>query len=139
TEAGSPERFAVRDSAGITIVESILDRATPFCTVATEPTVTIGTTDGAPEYQLFRTFGAARLSDGRIAVVNQGSQELRFYDSDGLYLAASGGEGDGPGEFRNAFTLAVLPGDTLWVGELQPWSWEVFAPDGRWVRSVVPT
>ena len=139
TEAATPERFTVRDSAGITIVESLLDQATPFCTVGTEPTVTIGTTEGAPEHQLYRTFGAARLGDGRMAVVNQGSQELRFYDSTGVYLGASGGAGDGPGEFRNMFTLAVLPGDTLWVGDQWPWSWEVFAPDGQWVRSAVPT
>ena len=134
-----PERIAVRDSAGVPVVESVLDAATPTCAVAPEPTLTIGVADGPPEYQLHRTFGAARLSDGRIAIVNQGSEELRFYDAEGRFLRASGGEGVGPGEFRDAFTLAVLPGDTLWVGELRPWSWEVFAPDGRWVRSVMPT
>lgn len=127
-----------RDSAGVAIVENVLSQSTPTCEVSAEPVLTLGVTEGAPEYQFFRTFGAKRLSDGRIVVVNQGTQELRFYSPDGRFIKAVGGEGEGPGEFQDAFTLYVLPGDTLWVGDYRPWEWEVFGPDGSWQRSVRP-
>src|SRR5688572_1324263 len=85
-DARSSSRSAVRDSAGVSIVENVLDDRTAACAVS-EPSLTIGVTDGPPEYQFYRTFGARRLSDGRIAVVNQGTQELRFYDASGVFLS----------------------------------------------------
>jgi hypothetical protein len=42
-----------------------------------------------------------RLEDGRIAVLNGGTQEIRFYDATGTYLRSVGGEGEGPGEFES--------------------------------------
>jgi hypothetical protein len=135
---GAAPAVAVGDSAGVTIVENTLDESTPTCEVSAESSLTLGVTEGALEYQFFRTFGSKRLSDGRIAVVNQGSQQLRLYSPDGRFLKAAGRAGVGPGEFRDAFTLHVLPGDTLWVGDYRPWEWEVFSPDGTWQRSVQP-
>lgn len=79
------------------------------------------------------------MADGRIALVNQGTEELRMYAPDGTFLFAAGREGDGPGEFRNAFHLFRTAGDTLWVGDYWPWEFEVFGPTGEWVRGVRPS
>lgn len=128
----------VRDSAGITIVTSDLSRATGSCSLAADPRLTIGDRTGDPAHELYRVFGATLLSDGRLAIVNQGTQELRFYSSDGDFLFASGREGQGPGEFQDAFLLWKLPGDTLWVGDYRPWEFEVFGPDGSWIRTIRP-
>jgi hypothetical protein len=136
-EQGTPA-IAARDSAGITIVESDLARLATRCSVDAEPSVVIGTAGGDPRYELYRVFGASRLSDGRIVLVNQGSQELRFYDPEGRFLQSAGGAGGGPGEFRDAFYLWVLPGDTIWVGDYRPWQFLVFSPEGEWVRTVRP-
>lgn len=127
-----------RDSAGIKVVDNDVERATAACSIDSTPAVRIGTSEGDEDYQLHRVFGARRLSDGRIVVVNQGSQQLRFYDSTGKYLTASGREGQGPGEFTNAFYLWVLPGDTTWVGDYRPFQFLVFSPDGSWKRTVRP-
>lgn len=132
------DRTVVRDSAGVTIVENGPLADLPACAVDPAPTVSIGRARGEDAYQLYRVFGARRLSDGRIAVVNQGSQELRLYDADGRFLRASGREGEGPGEFRDAFQLWIRPGDTIVVGDYRPWRYHVFAPDGEWVRTVTP-
>ncbi|MCH7933334.1 MAG: hypothetical protein IIC36_04995 [Gemmatimonadetes bacterium] len=126
------------DSAGIEIVFNDLGRLEAQCEIASTPRVTIGQVEGDEPYQLHRVFGATVLSDGRIALVNQGSQELRVYDPEGQFLFAAGGEGDGPGEFRNANSLWSLPGDTVWVGDYRPWEFEVFGPGGEWVRQVRP-
>jgi len=125
-----------RDSTGVQITENDLERLQATCVLGVSPTVTIGTAEGDEKYQLYRVFGARRLSDGRIAVVNQGSQQLRFYDQQGRFVSQTGRAGEGPGEFRDAFHLWVLPGDTVWVGDYRPWRFLVFGPDGQWVRTV---
>jgi GAF domain-containing protein len=126
------------DSAGVTIVHNDLARLTATCPVDPEPNLVIGDAARGEEHELFRVFGATRLDDGRTALVNQGSQELRWYDRDGAFVAAAGRAGEGPGEFRNAFYLWRLPGDTVWVGDYAPWQYHLFDPDGEWVRSVRP-
>ena len=128
----------VRDSAGVSIAENDLEKLSATCTIDSAPAVTIGAEGGPPEYQLHRVFGARRLSDGQIVLANQGSQEIRFYDREGKFVRRAGREGQGPGEFSDAFHLWSMPGDTVWVGDYRPWEFEVFAPDGKWVRGVRP-
>ena len=91
----------VRDSAGIRIVENRGPawQGSRGWRVSRGPSLTIGVLEGPEEYQLFRARSAIRLDDGRIVVANAGSSELRFYDSEGRFLVAVGGEGEGPGEF----------------------------------------
>lgn len=129
---------AVRDSAGISIVEHELGVGVASCRIDSVPMLTIGTASGEPEYELHRVFGSTRLSDGRIVLVNQGTQELRYYDADGRFLQRAGRSGQGPGEFSNAFLIWPMPGDTVWVGNYDPWEFHVFGPDGKWARTVNP-
>jgi hypothetical protein len=82
--------------------------------VAAEPDVSIGVVDGAPEYQMHQVVGAVRLADGRIAVMNAGSGQLRIYAADGTFISSHGRPGAGPGEFRRASRMHVK-GDTLVV------------------------
>ncbi len=128
----------LRDSSGVTIVMNDLDAAVARCTLDSVPLVSIGVEEGDEQAMLFRVQGARTLSDGRIAVVNSGSDEVRWYGADGQFLRASGRKGRGPGEFENAFTMHWRPGDTLYVGDYRPMQFLVFAPDGEWVRTVVP-
>jgi hypothetical protein len=133
----SSSNVIVRDSAGIRIVENRVADA-PVCVVSAEPTLDIGALEGAAEYQLYRVFDAATLSDGRTAVVNQGSNQIRLYRPDGTFDDAFGSEGDGPGEFRSVFQLWVRPGDTLVVGDYRPYRFSTFTSDGEYVGAVVP-
>lgn len=55
--------------------------------------------------------------DGHIYALTP--HDVRVFDTDGRVLQVLGGDGDGPGEFRSAFSLGFLA-DTLWV------------IDGRW-------
>jgi hypothetical protein len=128
---------SVRDSAGIRIVENpVTDGDT--CVVSPEPTLDLGLVDGPAEYQFYRVFDAATLSDGRIAVLDQGSGQIRIFSAEGAFEIAFGGEGGGPGEFRRVFQLWVMAGDTLVVGDYRPWRFSIFTPEGVFVRAVVP-
>lgn len=139
---GSPEGGApistARDSAGVRIVESRPEASADSCAISREPAVEIGVREGAPEDQLYRVMDATRLSDGRIAVVNQGSSEIRLYGPDGRFLHAFGSEGEGPGEFRDVFQIWREAGDTLLVGDYRPWRFHRFLPDGTHLESVRP-
>ena len=105
----------VRDSAGVTIVENTAPvwRDDPAWSVGAEPVLEIGIADGAFEYQLAGVSDAARFADGRVAVANGGSGEIRIYGADGRWLASLGRPGGGPGEFQVLGGVLVLPGDSV--------------------------
>lgn len=125
----------VRDSAGIRIVEAAAP-AWPeggAWRLSAEPRVAIGAAEGAEENQLFRVGDVSRFADGRIAIVNGGSSELRVYSAEGRHLQSIGREGAGPGEFRFPRRVWILGDDSLLVADLDKLSW--FDGEGAFVRS----
>ncbi|MDX1395526.1 MAG: hypothetical protein R3195_14155 [Gemmatimonadota bacterium] len=136
--SGGDEPLVVRrDSAGVTIVES---RAPAWpegggARVSSEPSLVIGSLDGPEEEQLFRVFSATRLSDGRIAVANSGTHQVRFYLPDGRLEVALGGEGDGPGEFTSLTSIERLAGDTLYAYDGGQQRLTRISPDGTYLST----
>lgn len=131
-------RAVVRDSAGITIVENTtpLWRDGDAWSLTAEPTVQIGVMEGEAEYQLHRAVGATRLADGRIAVANSGTSEIRFYDPSGRFVSSAGRAGEGPGEFRN-LGMFFRPGDSLVAYDYQLRRLSIFDGKGTFARSLV--
>jgi len=129
--------YTVRDSAGVRIVQNEAPQLTgdECWTVGPEAAVTIGLVDGPAEY-LFVAPWAARLSDGRIAVLDRGDEELRLFSPTGEYLRSSGREGEGPGEFRSAGSVHVVDGDTLVIWDARLRRLSVIDSTGAFVRSV---
>jgi hypothetical protein len=134
------DRSSVRDSAGITIVESQAAswRSGDEWTIASEPGLTIGVLEGDPDYQLFDVGRALRLDDGRIVVANAGTHELRFYDASGAFLHSAGGQGDGPGEFQDIGWLAPLGGDTLATYDYGARRISLFDSEGTFLSTAAP-
>lgn len=139
TASGADTTVAVRDSSDVRIVDN---RGTPALRdlgwqVDRQPMLEIGSSGGAAS-GLFKVTEAVRLEDGRIVVVNAGSNDLRIFGPDGQHLRTIGREGDGPGEFRSLFWAGRLRGDSIvaWDAALQRLS--VFSPAGDLVRSVRP-
>ncbi len=66
---------------------------------------------GGPEYELYQVTSARWTDDGRIAIGNSGSHEIRIFDPDGGFVSAYGGSGQGPGEFRRLESVHLLPDD----------------------------
>ena len=124
------------DSAGVEIVTSDPSRSDATCTLGDEPIFRVGNNE-SDEAQWFSTIrGMGRLSDGSVAVIDDTSAEIRIFDVAGRHVRSMGRHGEGPGEFRSAWKLWVLPGDTLWAGDYRPWRYNVFTSDGEWVRAV---
>jgi len=127
---------AVRDSAGVTIVENAAPQwpAGEGWRLSPKPTLDIGAMGGELEYQFFQIAGAVRMPDGRLAVADRGSGEIRFFDGAGRYLSATGQKGEGPGEFQDLFFLRKIRGDSLMVYDWSPRRVSVLSPQGEFAR-----
>lgn len=129
--------FTVADSAGITIVTNHGPRwdADEGWRLSPEPSLRIGMLEGDPVYQFAGVLGARRLTDGRIAVLDETSGELRFFDPAGKFVKRSGGHGSGPGEFNRPVGLIRQAGDTLLVSGYHSLEASWFTSEGTFVRS----
>lgn len=102
--------------------------ATPGWTLVEE--LRVGTAGEGPE-SFTRLKGLAVLDDGRFAVLESASQELRVFGPDGAHLATHGRRGEGPGEFQSANGLMLAPDGRLWVPDERARRVSVFdAADG---------
>jgi hypothetical protein len=127
----------VRDSAGVVIVENETPawRDGDGWSISTEPVLSIGVEDGPEEYQFFRARSALSLPDGSIAVGNVGSHEIRFYDSSGKFLKATGQEGGGPGEFSRMGRIWRFGRDSIAVYDYGQARLSVFSHAGQFGRT----
>lgn len=131
------DTYVVTDSAGVRIVvnQAPLWGPDEGWTLSPEPVVEIGAVEGAPESQFHNIQGVARLSDGRLAVLDGGSAELRLFDASGRYLSTMAARGEGPGELDRVSGLLHRPGDTLGVAMLANWAVSWFTGDGQHLGS----
>jgi len=134
----APERrSAVRDSAGVTIVESGDPRwgVGVGWSVAEEPSVVIGEVEGPPEYTLSQVTAPIRLDDGTIVFGTNGTAELRFYDETGRHLRSAGRQGEGPGDFGYIGTIGRYGRDSLVVWDVNLHRVSVWDRDGNFGRT----
>lgn len=131
-------RSQIRDSAGIRIIENPAPPAGSRLDwrIGPEPRVSIGERDGEAPYLLYAAMDATILADGRIVVANNGSDELRFFDSTGSHLASRGGRGEGPGEFEGLYAVAPWAGDSIVAWFAPRLGISVFDGEGNYGRTV---
>lgn len=123
----------VRDSAGITIVESGVDAPFPApWSVAAQPHWVVGELEGDPKYLLSRVAGALELHGRRVVIANGGTNELRVYDRQGQWIQTLGGEGEGPGEFQYIRALAPCHPGGFVAFDLN-WQKNAYLTDGTFV------
>lgn len=138
--APQTDRAVVRDSAGIRIVENpgVLVRRPLGWAINTVPDLVVGKAQRNAPYELFNVRGVAKLPDGRIVVVNGGTEEIRFFDRHGIYLSTSGRAGDGPGEYRMPLLMQAPAYDTLCIYDLRLGRLTWLTPSGAVARSWSP-
>jgi hypothetical protein len=105
------------DSAGIVIITSHAPswKAGKEWKLSDEPILQIGSVNGDSAYQFHAAHTPVKLSDGRIAVANGGSDQLRYFDASGKFIRNVGRTGQGPGEWGQLYQLRRGGGDTLLV------------------------
>ncbi len=128
-EAAGGGKASTRDSAGVSIVENTGPAwpANRGWTVVDSPLVDIGDVD--------RVVGPVRLSDGRLAIANAGTNEVRIYDAKGARLTSSGRAGSGPGEYQNLVGIWAGPADSVMVSDILVRRLSVLDREGTFGRS----
>jgi len=128
----------VRDSAGITIVESVDSAWTTETAWIVEdtPDVEIGSRFGERGAVFGSITDAARFSDGRFAVADPMSKTVGVFNRFGGFLFAVGGRGEGPAEIHTMGGLSVLNGDSFAVQDLRTPKRIYFGPSGDHLRTV---
>jgi hypothetical protein len=123
----------VWDSAGIRIVENPGPRwpGDDVWVVAPEPQLEIGSREGDEASTFYRLAHAARLSDGRILVLDGSTLQLRYFGASGEFLHRTGRRGSGPGEFQVLSHLQVLPADSVLVYDARQSRVTLFDAAGR--------
>ncbi len=127
----------VRDSAGVTIIESPAPawRRGEAWTIPPEPLVEVST-DGAGQ-PLAWVRGVLRLDDGTIVIANGGDGTLRFHDAAGRLVRAIGNKDDSNAGLP-AIDVLVRAGDSLVVPQRFRQPTRVFDLRGTHLRSTMP-
>jgi len=123
------------DSAGVRIVVNrVPATGLPiWATVDATPLLDVPLPGGSPGAP--RVVGVGALSDGRIAVGDDGTRRIVFLGSDGGEVGTAGSEGADPGEFRELSRLGVAGRDTLWTADHVARRLSIFDAGGAHVRS----
>jgi hypothetical protein len=131
----------VRDSAGISIAENAAPDSARVTWWHLDPEARfdVGKIEGTESETLYQVNGAVQLSDGRVAIANAGTSEVRYYAPDGQHIVSAGRSGGGPGEFQRITKLILLPGDSVAVVDPAARRLSVLGPTGAFAREVVAT
>ena len=92
---------------------------------------------GPPDGYLSDVIAVAVDSRDNIYILDGTTQEIQVFDAEGGFLRTLGGQGQGPGEFREALGPAIAQGDTLWVADGRAPRYSIFASDGRFIGTQV--
>ena len=135
---GEGVAVAVRDSAGITIVESAAPRTSGWH-LSDEPILRLA--ENAPVEQAPLDPTAVFADAAGNIYVGDGNQNgwhaVLVYDSAGRFLRKMGGSGRGPGEFGGQLWWAgPFRGDSLVAWDRRGPSMKIFGADGGYARDV---
>lgn len=127
------QSVATLDSAGITIVENRTPKfgSAPFM-IGPRPLVQIGSVRGDDETDFGPILSARLLPGGQVAVVELHGREIRLFDGNtGAFVRSIGREGQGPGEFGAAPTIAASEDGGIWAWDPGNRRLSLFATEGR--------
>jgi hypothetical protein len=69
-------------------------------------------------------------AEGNFYLLDAQLNEIKVYDNDGEYVRTIGREGEGPGEFRGAFNMFLVPGGNIGVLQTFPGKVVTLTPTG---------
>lgn len=132
-DASAGQAFTLRDSAGVEVVENHRPSwpENRSWRVDSVPVLRIGSQQGGASYEFAGVTGAVALPDGWIAVADESSGQVRFFDPTGEIERLVGNKGQGPGEFTTLSALGLRPNGQVWAYDfaLRRISW-IAPPDG---------
>jgi len=137
TDAGDPDAFTLDERDGVTYA---INTATTHWTPDEAPLQfeleqTFGVADAPEEAMLAGTSSVVVDADGVVYLLDRGNHRLVAFNPDGSVRWSQGREGEGPGEFQNAFGLVPGPENDLLVVNQSGQRWERWSYDGELLAS----
>lgn len=131
-----PPAVVVRDSAGTAIVESFRPAwgDSARWRIDPEPLIDLAESGTGDPHNFYGVRSMRRLSTGSLVVANRGSNEIRMFSADGVFVRSAGGNGEGPGEFSNLQQI-VLAGDSIIARDIRS-RVALFGPDLEHIRTL---
>lgn len=131
---GGPRWTATVDTVGDTITVRTISGQMWESDRELVSEVSIGVLDGDAEYQFGSVRAIAADVEGRIYVYDAHGPVVRAYGPDGVWLGDIGGEGEGPGEYKQPDSgLAILPDGRVAVRDPGNGRILFFSPDGEYL------
>lgn len=96
---------------------------------------TFGVLDEPEEAMLAGTSSVVVDETGVVYLLDRGNHRLVAFNPDGTVRWSQGREGEGPGEFQNAFAAGPGPADDLLVVNQSGQRWERWSYDGELIES----
>ncbi len=127
--------LVVTDSAGVEIVQHPPRASVPVWSLGEEPEIRVGEVTGDPEFQFQQVVAAFRDRGGRLVVLDRSRRRISVFGPDGGFIAASGREGGGPGEYDAPVALWPHSGDSLAVYDPAVGRVSILGPAVEWGRS----
>ncbi len=116
------------DNDGVKHVMNPAQSIEPPTTIEMEEAWRIG---GEDDDEIFGVITDIIADDeGNFYMLDAQLNEIKVYSEDGKYLRTIGREGEGPGEFRGAFSMFRVPGGNLGVLQAFPSKIIVLTPEG---------
>jgi hypothetical protein len=133
----APGRAQLGGPTNVVSISAATMRALPVLPIG-NPTLRIGENPADDASLMNRAGLPIRLNDGRVAVPME-QREIRYYSAGGKFLMKAGQRGQGPGDFRQLWSLHLMPGDSILAFDAFSTSdmmsrFSVFSPSGLYVR-----
>jgi hypothetical protein len=132
--------LVTRDSAGITIIESLAPSwgSGEGWRVNPDPILDLAESGTGLAHEFSSVPDAVRLPDGGIAVLDAFTREIRFFSAAGEHLWTVGRDGEGPGEFQGLQSIDRYGADSVLVFDQNLRRGTVFGPPGHVPRVIQP-
>ena len=125
--------IAQHDTIGDTVIVRTISGSVGLGEYVLEREVTIGVLEGPEEYIIGNVRMLAVGPQGDIYAYDSQVPALRKYDRDGRFLVTVGREGGGPGEYRSATGLVVMPDGTVKLWDPEGPRLSSFSPEGEYL------
>lgn len=125
-----------RDSAGVTIVENRLSDGPALAWFDDDTLMLeVGRAEGNGADVFVQIRHVIRLRTGELVVADAGAREIRVFDAEGRHRFTVGGQGEGPGEFANLWSIAQVRGDSIAAVDTRLGRVSIFSSAGGFGRS----
>jgi hypothetical protein len=125
----------IEEVNGVTVVKNPKEPIYEKDVLVLEEELSIGETDGKPEYMFSNIRSIAVDEEERIYVLDWKEAHVKVFDSNGKYLKTIGKKGQGPGEFQSPFFLMITRQNELVVEDIAR-GLSFFSLEGKFVRNL---